>query len=80
LAGCGTTADALHFGGASGSNVLIATTEKWNGSTWATTAGLNVLRVYLTGCGTTGNALSFGGGTTAALNTSEKYSGFTGTF
>jgi len=34
----------------------------------------------LAGCGTTADALAFGGGTTAALNTTEKYSGFTGSF
>jgi len=34
----------------------------------------------LGGCGATDGALAFGGGTTATLNTTEKYTGFTGTF
>jgi len=36
--------------------------------------------MYLFGCGTTDAALAFGGGTTATMNNSEKYSGFTGSF
>jgi len=41
---------------------------------------LNQSRGYIAGCGDTGNALAFGGGTTGAVGTSEKYSGFTGSF
>jgi len=32
LAGCGTTGDALNFGGINSSYALVSSTEKWGGS------------------------------------------------
>ena len=75
LAGCGTTTDALSFGGHTGA--IVATTEKWNGTVWATTTVLNQAKNYLAGCGTTTDALSFGGEIAGpiSLATTEKWNG-----
>lgn len=60
LAGCGTTTDALCFGGYTGT-WYIDTTEIWNGSSWAITSNLTEDKSSLAGCGTTSDALCFGG-------------------
>src|SRR5208283_1268597 len=60
LAGCGTTLEALSFGGAG--STIVDTSEIWNGSIWSITSSLNFARTYLAGCGTVTDALSFGGG------------------
>ena len=54
LAGCGDVNNALSFGGYTGA--IVATTEKWSGSSWATTSALNQVRDYLAGCGDVNNA------------------------
>ena len=76
LAGCGTTSDALIFGG-----YPVNTTLKWNGSAWATTTVLIRPRVYLAGCGTTSGALSIAGNDNYLGNcaTVEKWNGSTWT-
>lgn len=60
VACCGSTLDALAFGGYIG---LASTnnTSIWNGSGWATTTVLNTARLNLAGCGLTSGALSIGG-------------------
>lgn len=71
LAGCGTTAAALSFGGE-----YVDTTEIWNGSAWATTSEtLSEVKIQLAACGTTAAALAFGGNTGGgvALTTTEKW-------
>jgi len=73
LAGCGDTNSALSFGGNTGA--VVATTEKWSGTSWATTSALNQARRELAGCGDTNSALSFGGHTGANVATTEKWSG-----
>jgi hypothetical protein len=73
-AGCGTTSDALSIGGYNGS-AGVNKTEKWGGSSWATTANLNNIRYGLVGCGTTSDSLSFGGYTGTFANTTEIYNG-----
>lgn len=60
LAGCGTTSNALTFGGVFSAN-LINTTEKWNGIIWSTSTAMNQSRYNLSGCGTSDYAISFGG-------------------
>jgi len=42
LAGCGTTSNSLSFGGSTGS--YLSTTEKWNGTAWATTTAMTQAR------------------------------------
>jgi len=60
LAGCGTTSDALSFGGGTGSS--CGTTEKWNGEAWATTTSLIVTRQYVAGFGSgSADAIALGG-------------------
>jgi hypothetical protein len=52
----------------------MATTEKWNGSSWATTSTLNVARQDVAGCGTISDALSFGGYSSTYSATTERWS------
>jgi hypothetical protein len=56
---CGTTSDALCFGGYNG--VIQDSTEIWNGSTWVTTTSLPKARDAIGGCGTTSAALCVSG-------------------
>jgi hypothetical protein len=65
--GCGTTAGALGFGGYT-SAITANMTEKWSGTTWATTSLLNTRRLNLGGCGSTAAALAFGGDTNNSPN------------
>ncbi len=60
MGGCGTSSDALCFGG---NNTIsyIDTTEIWNGSSWAITSSLNETKGAVSGCGTSSDALCFGG-------------------
>jgi hypothetical protein len=76
LAGCGTTTDALAWGGYSGSSYL-SSTEKWSGSSWATTTSLTNAIRGCGGCGTTAAALSFGGYSSVGpeVNKTEIWSG-----
>ena len=72
-AGCGTTAAALLFGGFQGAS-NSKDTEKWNGSSWATTTSLiSGGGEAPAGCGTTGDALCFGGNAGTAIT--EKWNG-----
>jgi hypothetical protein len=45
--------------------VLTATTEEYNGSTWTAGGNLNTARYFLAGAGTQTAALAFGGNHTA---------------
>jgi len=78
VAGCGSTSDALGFGGSTGAPAAVSATEKLttNGSPlycWQTTSSLNTARAELAGCGTITDALSFGGftGATVAVANTE---------
>ena len=79
--GCGTTSDALSFGGwTSSSGVGQGLTNKWGGSVWATTPALVMGRFAHGGCGTTAAALCFGGdssegGGGSRLSETEKWTG-----
>ena len=74
-ASCGTTSDALSFGGLS--SAYLNTTEKWSGSSWVTTTALTQAKTYPAGCGTTAAALCMGGNTDSevAQNVTEKWAG-----
>ena len=62
LASLGDSKTSLAFSGITGSNSDIAnTTEKWNSTSWVTTASLNNTVYENVGCGTTTQGLSFGG-------------------
>jgi hypothetical protein len=75
-AGSGTQTAALAFGGATPS--IIATTEKFNGTSWSPTGSLSTGRNFLAGCGTQTSTLAFGGspdGGTAQSSASESFNG-----
>lgn len=78
--GCGTTSDALFFGGST-ATAVTGRNEKWSGAAWATTVSLAVMLDDLAGCGTTTDALSFGGKTDVddtyqtQQTTTQKWSG-----
>jgi len=73
VAGAGTIADALSFGGnAAGEK---ATTERWDGTNWTAKTSMNTARSQLGGAGTAEAALSFGGTTGAHSAVTELYSG-----
>ena len=61
LAGAGTGADALSFGGFTSG--VVATTERYDGggNSWTAKANMNTARGDLAGAGTAEDALSFGG-------------------
>lgn len=76
-AGAGIKNAALSFGGDNGS-VVVAITEKFDGSTWSTNGGwnLNSGRMYTAGSGLQTAALSFGGASGGVyVATTEKFNG-----
>ena len=73
LAGCGTQAAGLSFGGFNGS--YSAVTEEYNGATWSAGGNLATARNCLAGCGTQAAGLSFGGYNDAYLAVTEEYTG-----
>ena len=73
LAGCGTQTAGLAFGGYN--TPLIAATEEYNGTSWATSPGsLNTARLSLAGAGTQTAALAFGG-SPPITGATEEYNG-----
>jgi hypothetical protein len=63
----GTQSATIIFGGNSGPGAaptFLASTEKYNGTSWTAAPSLNTARNYLAGCGTQTSALAFNGLTT----------------
>jgi hypothetical protein len=76
LRGCGTTSNALSFGGYTGATVRVNSAEIWSGTAWATTAVLTEAKNIMAACGTTSAALCYGGYTADAnVDTTEKWLG-----
>ena len=76
LAGAGTQAAALAFGGSLGPS-FIASTEEYNGSTWSPGGNLGTARRSLGGAGIQTAGLAFGGlvPPASSLNATEEYDG-----
>ena len=75
IAGCGTQAAGLSFGGYS--NAYSAVTEEYDGATWSTGGNLATARYALAGCGTQAAGLSFGGNTGTYSAVTEEYTELT---
>jgi hypothetical protein len=79
----GTQSATIIFGGNSGPGAaptFLASTEKYNGTSWTSAPSLNTARNYLAGCGTQTSALAFSGLTTTPAPSgvsvlSESYNG-----
>jgi len=69
LGGGGTSTSALIFGGANGSNPVVAITESWDGSSWTEVGDLNAAKADGgTACVSNQDALYFGGSGPTASN------------
>ena len=75
LAGCGTQAAGLSFGGYTGANSVV--TEEYDGTNWLAGGNLVTARNYLAGCGTQTAGLSFGGYSDAYSAVTEEYTELT---
>ena len=73
LAGCGTQAAGLSFGGYT--DAVSAVTEEYNGTNWSSGGNLATARYYLAGCGTQAAGLSFGGDSGVYSAVTEEYTG-----
>ena len=73
LAGCGTQAAGLSFGGYT--DGYSAVTEEYDGVSWSGGGSLGTARSRLAGCGTQTAGLSFGGYYSPNLATTEEYDG-----
>jgi hypothetical protein len=73
LAGCGTHAAGLSFGGHTGA--VSAVTEEYDGLVWSAGGALSTARKNLAGCGTQTAGLSFGGFIAANSAVTEEYDG-----
>ncbi len=89
LGGCGLISGALGFGGMDINYVSLTTTEKWSGTSWATTSTLPGGRMGLIACGLISGALCIysitvdkwsgtSWATTIASNISHMYGGAAG--
>jgi hypothetical protein len=72
LAGAGTEAAGLAFGGQNSSGELAAT-EEYNGTAWSTVDSMTTARYSLAGAGTQAAGLAFGGGAGPASAATEEY-------
>jgi hypothetical protein len=74
LAGCGTVASTVSFGG-SNLTPYLGVTEIFNGVAWSNSGSLIVVRSGLMGCGSQNSALSAFGYIGSATNATEKFNG-----
>ena len=71
LASCGTTTNALAFGGID--TASLAVTENYNGTSWTELADLSTARYALGGTGSTPAALAIGGYITTVQSVTEEW-------